>query len=108
MTEKEMIEEMNKRYIVLTEEEYGYRLSQERKECFYAGEKDMEAHYETKVLPKARKETAREIIGIIKTFSNDKNLTRIIAERYGVDYGIEVNVDYEIEVNGVKYRRVEE
>lgn len=28
-------------------------------EGFYAGEKDMEAHYETIVLPKVRKETAR-------------------------------------------------
>lgn len=30
-------------------------------EGFYAGEKDMVAHYETIVLPKVRKEMAREI-----------------------------------------------
>lgn len=56
-------------------------------EGFYAGEKDMEAHYETIVLPKVRKETAREILNKVDYESNGqtKQITDLLRRKYGVE-----------------------
>lgn len=75
-------------------------LARAYKEGFYAGEKDMVAHYETIVLPKVRKEMAREIfsevldlegltfirdMGWEKTYETIYNEMIEIAKRFGVE-----------------------